>query len=354
MRKLTVGCGLALIGVLRAAPSLAQAQASVTAAEAQPNATAPEAQPDASATAPEAQPRASTTVSEVVPPKASQRKSSFEPEVAKPKPPGRVTFQSDPIADGAIVVVSLGVAGVLELINSTGEITPQQIAPGFETSRLISIDRGAVDQHVDSSAGPRSNLGLGLAAIYAIADPIASGLREHDAQAGLVDAIMYSETVALTMAMTNVVKMAVRRPRPMAYIEFAKHRDQGELDYSNPSTDSALSFFSGHASMTAAIGATATYLAFARSTGKLRPWLTLTLATGLTTFVSIERVRAGKHFPTDVIAGAFAGAGIGVVVPHLHRTEEVQQRRVRVGFTPAVDRDSARTEGGTLTLSGLF
>jgi undecaprenyl-diphosphatase len=144
------------------------------------------------------------------------------------------------------------------------------------------------------------------------------------------------------MAMTNIVKIAVRRPRPMAYIESAKH--EGELDYSNPSTDSALSFFSGHASMTAAIGATATYLAFARSTGKLRPWLTLALATGLTTFVSIERVRAGKHFPTDVIAGAFAGAGLGVVVPHLHRTEEVQQRRVWVGFTPAVDRDSARLD----------
>jgi len=104
--------------------------------------------------------------------------------------------------------------------------------------------------------------------------------------------------------------------------------------------------------MTGALGATATYLAFARSSGKLRPWITLSFFTALTTFVSIERVRAGKHFPTDVIAGAFAGAGIGVVVPHLHRTEDVQQRKVWVGFTPAVDRGSA--QGGALTLNGLF
>ena len=68
--------------------------------------------------------------------------------------------------------------------------------------------------------------------------------------------------------------------------------------------------------------------------------------------MSVERVRAGAHFPTDVIAGAFAGAGIGVVVPHLHRTTDVQQRRVWVGFSPAVERQQAR--GGVLTLSGAF
>jgi undecaprenyl-diphosphatase len=261
-----------------------------------------------------------------------------------------VTFQSDPIADGCIIVVSLGSAGVLELINSTGEIRPQQIAPNFDNRNLISIDRAAVTQTADPSAGPRSNLGLGAAAAFAVIDPILTGVREQNAQAGLIDAIMYSETAALTLALTNLVKMAVRRPRPLAYTAYNEHKEDKE--WSNSSTDSSLSFFSGHASMTGALGATATYLAFARSSGKLRPWLTLSFFTALTTFVSIERVRAGKHFPTDVIAGAFAGAGIGVVVPHLHRTEDVQQRKVWVGFTPAVDRGSA--QGGALTLNGLF
>ena len=123
-------------------------------------------------------------------------------------------------------------------------------------------------------------------------------------------------------------------------------------NYFNPSTDSALSFFSGHASITGAIGATATYLAFARSPSSPRPWVTLVLATGLTSFVSVQRVRAGKHFPTDVLAGAFAGAGIGVVVPHLHRTEDVKQRRVWVGFAPSSSDEEVA--GGSLTLSGVF
>jgi undecaprenyl-diphosphatase len=286
----------------------------------------------------------------VVPPRAAARKTNLEPKVALPAPAGRVTFQSDPIADGCIIVVSLGSAGVLELINSTGEIRPQQIAPNFDTHKLISIDRAAVTQTADPAAGPRSNIGLGVAAAFAIVDPVLTGWREQNAQAGLVDVIMYSETAALTLALTNVVKMAVRRPRPLAYTAANEHKN--DPSWSNASTDSSLSFFSGHASMTAAIGATATYLAFARSSGKLRPWLTLSFFTALTTFVSVERVRAGKHFPTDVIAGTFAGAGIGVVVPHLHRTEEVQQRPVWVGFTPAIDRGTA--QGGALTLNGLF
>ncbi|HVY26389.1 MAG TPA: phosphatase PAP2 family protein [Polyangiaceae bacterium] len=311
--------------------------------------TTPEAQPAAEAQL-ESDTRSETKAAPIVPPKASERKSNLEPQVAKPGAAVRPTLQSDPVADGCIIAVSLGFAGVLELVNSTGEIHPQQIDRNFDNSRLISIDRAAVTQTADPSAGPRSNVGLGVAGAFAVIDPVLSGVREQSVQAGLVDAIMYSETVALTLALTNVVKMAVRRPRPLAYTALAAHRD--DPNYSSTSTDSSLSFFSGHASMTSAIGATATYLAFTRSSGRLRPWLTLSFFTGLTTFVSVERVRAGKHFPTDVIAGAIAGAGIGVVVPHLHRSEDVQQRRVWVGFEPAMDRGT--TEGGVLSLNGLF
>jgi undecaprenyl-diphosphatase len=104
--------------------------------------------------------------------------------------------------------------------------------------------------------------------------------------------------------------------------------------------------------MTAEIGATATYLAFMRAPQTPRPWITLALATGLSTFVSVERVRAGKHFPTDVIAGSLAGAAVGVVVPHLHRTDDIKQRRVWVGFNPASDFKGEQR--GILELSGSF
>ena len=175
-------------------------------------------------------------------------------------------------------------------------------------------------------------------------------MREKSLQTALADGFMYAEALSFTVAMTNIVKMAVRRPRPNAYIAANAH--PGDTSYTNSSTDSALSFFSGHAAITATVSATATYLAFARSPHNARPWITLLAGVGLTTFVSIERVRAGAHFPTDVIAGSIAGAGIGLVVPHLHRTADIKQRRIWVGFAPVHSYEGER--GGLLDVSGFF
>jgi len=307
---------------------------------------APEAAPNAPAAAPEP-----PSKGEVVPSKAPERQVSLDPKQAESAPGGRTTFDIDPIADSAMIAVSLGFAGTLELVNSTGEIRPQQIDPKFNTANLISIDRGAVTRTPDPHAKAYSTVALGFAAAYAVLDPIMSGVREKSVQTGLADAFMYAEAVSFTLAMTNVVKMAVRRPRPIAYIEANAHKND-DPPYSNSSTDSALSFFSGHAALTATISATATYLAFARSPHTVRPWITLIVGAGLTTFVSIERVRAGQHFPTDVIAGSIAGTGIGLVVPHLHRTDEIKQRRIWVGFSPL---NSFKGEqGGLLNVSGVF
>jgi undecaprenyl-diphosphatase len=293
---------------------------------------------------------ATATAEEVLPPRDPERRGSLEPKAAEPRAPGRVTFDVDPLADGAVIAVSLGFAGVLDLINSTGEIRPQQIAANFDRSKFILIDRGAISQTTDPNAGTYSNVGMIAAVSFAFVDPVLSGFRESNVQTGLVDGVIYAESMSLTFAITNVAKMAVRRPRPQAYIDAEAHK--ADPNYANTTTDSSLSFFSGHAAEVAAVGATATYLAFTRSPQSPRPWITLVLAAGLSTFVSIERVRSGAHFPTDVIAGSIAGAGIGVIVPHLHRTSEIKQRRVWVGYAP-VDR-SEGAQGGTLQISGFL
>lgn len=285
--------------------------------------------------------------SNVSPPKDPERHETLEPKAAAPAPPGRVTFDVDPLADSSMIAVSLAFAGTLELINSTGEIRPQQIAPNFDRSKLVAIDRPAVDQIPDPKARGYSTLGLGAAVAFAFVDPVLSGYREGSVQTALADAFMYAESISFSFALTNITKMAVRRPRPIAYINA---RD--DPNYSNSSTDSALSFFSGHAAITTSVGATATYLAFARSPHTVRPWLTLVAAAGLSTFVSVERVRAGAHFPTDVIAGSVVGAGVGVAVPHLHRTDDIKQRRVWVGFAPVNQLKDER--GAIVNVSGIF
>ena len=112
-------------------------------------------------------------------------------------------------------------------------------------------------------------------------------------------------------------------------------------------TDSALSFYSGHASITSAVAATATYLAFSRSPRTVRPWITLGVGSVAAALVDVGRVRAGAHFPTDVIAGTTAGIGIGILVPHLHRSEDITRRPIWIGMQPVPG-------GSTLTFSGLF
>lgn len=257
-------------------------------------------------------------------------------------------FVADPVGDAGILSLSVAVFGVLELIQSTGEIRPQQPAP---SAKLLGLDRLAITQRVSSNWGVVSNVGFIGAGVFAVADPILSGRRDG-LSAGFLDAILYAESIAITAGLTDIAKMAIRRPRPSAYIEqaridrlYAGRTDRPDIT----DTNSALSFFSGHAAIVGTIGATATYLAFARSPRTARPWITLGVATIATSVVGYARVRAGHHFPTDVIAGGMAGAGIGLLVPHLHRSDSAKSRPVWIGFTP-----SAKGPGGEISLSGSW
>ncbi len=255
-------------------------------------------------------------------------------------------FTIDPVADGVLIGGGAAISGLLSLILSTGEIKATLPGP---TSTLLSIDRLAVTQHVDPNAGTYSTIGLGAAIGFAFLDPFLSAYRDGwDAM--LVDAVMYAETVSLTETLTDITKIAVRRPRPIDYVDCPTSTGvvTTTLPAScNSNTDLQLSFFSGHSSTVGSIGATATYLAFQRGGVKSpRPWITLATSLALTSFVSIERVRAGEHFPTDVIAGAFAGIVVGVLVPHLHKHAQ-EAPPVWIGVNPAPG-------GGTLTVGALF
>jgi undecaprenyl-diphosphatase len=274
----------------------------------------------------------------------SSGSASADPPAAPPAPapqslePGQ-HFVVDPVLDGVVIVGGAGFSALLGLVLSSGEIEANPPGP---TSNLLSWDRGTVTQSIDPNASTYSDVGLYTAIGFAVLDPILSGVRDGW-DAGLVDAILYAETVSLTEVFTDVTKIAVRRPRPIDYLN-CSGKPLGTSSCTG--TDLELSFFSGHASTVASIGATATYLAFVRDPGTARPWITLGAATALTSFVSYERVRSGAHFPTDVIVGSMAGASIGILVPHLHRHNE-EAPHVWVGAVPMQG-------GGALTLGGMF
>jgi membrane-associated phospholipid phosphatase len=253
-------------------------------------------------------------------------------------------FTIDPVVDGVLIAGGVGFTYLLGLVLSTGEIRP---VPPVSTDKLLSIDRVAVTQTIDPDAGKYSDIGLYAAYGYAVLDSILSGVR-NGRRTALVDAMMYGESIALTQAFTLATKIGVRRPRPIDYVNCGGGSTTGSCG----DTDLQLSFFSGHASSTGAVSATATYLAFVRSGPReARPWITLAVGTLLTGFVSYERVRSGEHFPTDVIMGSMAGAAIGVLVPHFHHRPHIKEREycappVWIGFQPSSNGTGAVSLGG--------
>jgi membrane-associated phospholipid phosphatase len=313
-------------------------------AQAQTPPTAPTAQPASAPPTPPAPAIAQPASAPPTPPTAATASAATQPLTLGPPPlePGQ-HFAIDPVADGALIAGGGGLAILLSLVLGTNEIAPPLPGP---TSNLLPLDRLAVTQTIDPHAATYSNIGLGVSVGFAVLDPVLSGFRDGwDALE--VDAVMYAETISLTEMITDLTKVAVRRPRPIDYIDCPYGvPGRPQTGPGCQSTDLGLSFFSGHAATVASIGATATYLAFVRDRKSLRPWLTLVASTALTTFVSYERVRAGAHFPTDVIAGSLFGGSIGVFVPHVH-LHPGDAPRVVVGAVPLPG-------GGELTVGGIF
>jgi len=128
------------------------------------------------------------------------------------------------------------------------------------------------------------------------------------------DSLILLETLAVNCMAFNLTKFTVRRPRPYAY---DPQHGLAEDDTYNAS----LSFFSGHASLVFSMATSYSYLFSKRHPDSplvVPIWIgahTLAAATaGL-------RVRAGKHFWSDVVTGAAVGSLIGFLVPFLHTRE---------------------------------
>jgi membrane-associated phospholipid phosphatase len=126
--------------------------------------------------------------------------------------------------------------------------------------------------------------------------------------------VIYGETLAVDLALVQVAKYLIQRPRPYVY-----NKDAGE--YTKASGDDAwVSFYSSHAAMTFGAATAGAYLLGASGASKGErevAWGAGFAAAGATANL---RVRAGKHFYSDVIVGGLVGIGVGYAVPALHAT----------------------------------
>ena len=129
-------------------------------------------------------------------------------------------------------------------------------------------------------------------------------------------AVLLAETFTINWGLTDLAKRAAKRPRPYMYND---NFDVFPLE-ERRTKNARMSFFSGHTSVVSAMYflTAATYSAYyPNSKWKPMVWGASISIPALTGFL---RVKAGKHFPTDVLVGYAVGALIGgVLVPALHQ-----------------------------------
>lgn len=124
---------------------------------------------------------------------------------------------------------------------------------------------------------------------------------------------VWMETFAMTSTLTMFTKELAKRNRPYVYSDY----DNGN----KYSKDARSSFWSGHTAITAA---STYFIAMVYSDyhpdSRWKP-LVWTGAAILPALTGLTRVKAGKHYWTDVITGYAVGALVGTLTPFLHRRE---------------------------------
>lgn len=224
--------------------------------------------------------------------------SSAEPDEPRMGSPYALNWKYDVPVYGLAVAATM--AGFIGYRAASCDV-PCAPPPG-----LPGIDRGSVGNYSRSAHATANVLVLGLALAPFVLDAADSRFRGW-----FEDSAVMLEALLVTQGATQVTKSAVRRNAPLVY-------NAGAAPDDLESADAGRSFFSGHTSTSFAM-ATAYSVTFWKRHPE-SPWrfVVLGVSQSLAAAVAMLKVRAGYHYPTDVIAGAVVGTSVGLLVPMVH------------------------------------
>ncbi|MCA9597305.1 MAG: phosphatase PAP2 family protein [Myxococcales bacterium] len=257
--------------------------------------------------------------------------SPLTPVVPEPEAPPKRAYQLYWQLDVPLLVS----AGVLSLGRSFR--TAKGSAPAYCTTTPEGCDKSdlaAWDRPYAGTYEPRWNTVSDLGAGVLLVAPIPLLSADEGFLSALNDSVVVYESTVTAVALSALATLSTSRARPFVYGTSAPESVR-------KSPDGALSFISGHTTASFALSTSLFWTVERRHHGSAYTWAVFGVGTAVATTVGISRVKAGKHFPSDVVAGALVGASIGTLIPALHDTP------VRV--TPEVDKERA-----SLSLSGIF
>jgi membrane-associated phospholipid phosphatase len=208
--------------------------------------------------------------------------------------------------DVAPLAVGIGLTGLGRILHNRADGPSLAEIEMLDIEDLNFLDRGTVFND-SRQARAISDVILYSSAVMPFVTYVSHKCRAN----GGAIALMVVETALINNGITSITKSSVERYRPFNY-------DPATDNETRLGRTSRESFISGHTSNAAAFA----FLS-ARIITDLHPdlkhkhliWLT---ASTIPAVIGYLRVRGGRHFPTDVIAGYIVGAATGYLIPSLH------------------------------------
>ena len=267
-------------------------------------------------------------------------------------PPSRAPIAPDPAGPPehreSPYRLSLAIDLPVLLVSTAAWVVPSLVMKGSDRpsscdpcdpGTLNPLDRLVIGHH-DPVARTVSDWYFALPAAFAVANVLDVGITRWRSWAA--DLVVVAESVTISGALDEVVRRAVRRPRPFLYTA-------GLYPDERPLAEATFSFYSGHTAAMFTLMSSLAYTYHLRHPNSRGRWGVWAAALGLASVQGALRVIGAAHFPTDVMVGALVGTSIGVLVPELHRRRFTVPGVVEARLTVA-----PASGGAMIGLGGVF
>ena len=220
---------------------------------------------------------------------------------------GQSPYQFDVKREAALLGAGAAMhVSSLVLTNNMQPLSERQIAL-YALDGVDGIDRRATTLFSDK-ARATSDITRNVGLVLPVTLLIPRATRSESGKIGL----LLLETYGVVAGLTYLSKSAFHRPRPFVYNPNVHISEKRKLN-------AQYSFFSGHTSLASGMSFfAAKVFSDYHPDSPLQPYVWATAAT-IPALTGYLRVRAGKHFPSDVITGYAVGALAGILIPQMHK-----------------------------------